>query len=197
MITCDSSISACEKAAKWLEALALLEDCAGSLEASVVTYNASLSQEAWQQALELFCDARTRQVSCDLVTYNTAMSACEGSLQWQIAFQLFPSHSSSMSADIITYATAICAYEKVALWQQAMMLLEECAHRVLKSDVVACNSSLNACEKAAQWQQSICRLVWMRLLGLKADGRSHDAVISSCEKASEWQPAFGIFTEEG
>eukprot|EP00438_Fugacium_kawagutii_P025606 Skav207789 [mRNA] locus=scaffold70:223420:225395:- [translate_table: standard] len=159
VISFDACISACGKAEQPWQLSIALAVLASRLEASLVTYNATLTAckvtSGWLQSLAQFSNILRSRTSPDVVTHNAAITACR---QWQWAFYMFHQLEDQPAADIITYGAVIKASENVALWQSALTWLGKARVHSLRPDVIACNSSISACEKAAQWLLSCCLL---------------------------------------
>ena len=68
--------------------------------------------------------AQSFDVVLDIITYNTANSACEKSTKWQQALVLLAKARGAGSLlHVITYNAAVSAGEKGKQWQQALYLL--------------------------------------------------------------------------
>ena len=69
---------------------------------------------------------RAARVRANVISYNTAISACEKSGEWQIAVQLFQEMSGCrLDHDVKSYGSAISACEKGGEWSQALYLLQQ------------------------------------------------------------------------
>ncbi|CAE7689269.1 PPR10 [Symbiodinium sp. CCMP2592] len=92
--TYSAGVTVCGAASRWVEALLLLQ-------ASLVVFNAAVAAlgraAAWSQALSLLHHAASH-LEVDVITYNAAVTACEGAAEWQ--------------QDVISYNAAMSACEK-------------------------------------------------------------------------------------
>merc|ERR1712060_576276 len=85
VITCNAAISACEKGARWHEALGILSDMRlRRLELDVITYNAAISAcgkgARWHEALVMLSDMRLGHMVPNVISCNAVISACERAL---------------------------------------------------------------------------------------------------------------------
>eukprot|EP00434_Breviolum_minutum_P008065 symbB.v1.2.007111.t1/scaffold430.1/size206084/6 len=84
-ISCNAALSACEKSGYWQMGLSLLEQI-NALSPGSVSFNASISAmssiSAWSSAVALFHAMRRFQVQPDDVSYNAAITTCEGKHWW-------------------------------------------------------------------------------------------------------------------
>eukprot|EP00913_Durusdinium_trenchii_P002491 g2303.t1 len=181
VISFNATISACEKAGKWQNALVLLE--AADFLADVITYNASISacEKAgkWQLAIHVLQQMKNITVEADLISYNSAISACREDA-WPYALHLM--------ADVISYSSAVCACETACEWQSAWLLLQTVRQKRL-INVIALNSFLSTLARAGQWELAL----WLiyRERPVKLDVISYSSGINACQKSSSWQ--HGLF----
>ena len=84
----NSSISSCEKASEWRQALHLLGNFATqSLQADIISYNAAISAcefSAPGLSLALLNEARLQRLA-NVITFSATISACEKATAWQSA----------------------------------------------------------------------------------------------------------------
>ena len=81
VITCNATISACEKAGHWqlsTHLLALMPDL--EVSPDVISYSAAISscekRGKWQLALQLFNDMPRADLRPNIVSYDATLSAC-------------------------------------------------------------------------------------------------------------------------
>lgn len=86
LVVCNAVLKACEKASRWLEALALWRAAKGhvELDMDVVSFNsliAACDQTAWRQALQVFEEMRSERLQADVTTLALLCSRCAGHMQ--------------------------------------------------------------------------------------------------------------------
>eukprot|EP00435_Cladocopium_sp_Y103_P040297 s1325_g10.t4 len=198
-----------------------------SLLANTVINNSvmsALSKEGlWQEALVILQemqDAECPDNRPDVITYNSAIAACERAWQWTAALQLFVQmRKERLKISSISCNSLLSALEKGRCWIYALHLLarmsrwrlhNQVSYNAVASacekswqwrrallfchgmDVVACNVSINACEKGLAWQLALFLLSSSRR-GSLVDVPTFTTALTAAEKASQWQHAMLIF----
>ncbi|CAK9118636.1 unnamed protein product, partial [Durusdinium trenchii] len=147
IVTYSSGISACEKAARWTEALSVLE------MADVIAFNAAISalEKAgrWEAVFSVFNTMSMIEIQPDLISMNAARQPHQKS-------------RALLGSGVVPYSAAVSACGWASKWQEAMSLLEELVC-LWKPDVIAFCAAISACERAAQWTKVLELLKDMRL----------------------------------
>eukprot|EP00434_Breviolum_minutum_P020135 symbB.v1.2.017755.t1/scaffold1389.1/size122275/4 len=198
VVTYTSVISACQKVARWQEAIELFVTMEKQMRPDLVCFGAVISAlekvGQWEKAFEFFRMLESQDVSLlpNLIIFNALMSACEKAGQWQRALHLLDllkSTTTDVTAyDVVTYNALISACEKGQQWRKALEVLEE-ARSLLKIDVISGNAVLSACAAASRWVQSLQFLEVLLCNKLLLDLIGRTAIISSCAKVRGWQKA--------
>ncbi|CAK9021000.1 unnamed protein product [Durusdinium trenchii] len=127
-------------------------------------------------------------VEADLISYNSAISACREDA-WPYALHLMAvAETDSQQLDVISYSSAVCACETACEWQSAWLLLQTVRQKRL-INVIALNSFLSTLARAGQWELAL----WLiyRERPVKLDVISYSSGINACQKSSSWQ--HGLF----
>eukprot|EP00913_Durusdinium_trenchii_P029478 g27631.t1 len=104
-----ATISACEKAFRWREALALLEE-AHAVRPQLSCFNAAISA----------CE------KCHKISFNACISACAGESIWTIALHLLQQMPRcQLTPGAITRSAVITACEKALQWQVVLKILDQ------------------------------------------------------------------------
>eukprot|EP00434_Breviolum_minutum_P003247 symbB.v1.2.002858.t1/scaffold130.1/size334612/9 len=158
--TFSAAISACEKAFRWQEALALLQQALGLLRPELSCLNAMLSAcekgQRWDLALHLLKEMPSRRLVPDRISFNAVLSACAASSIWTMALHLFNvMPSKRLHPGQITRNAAFCLRNLEKLWKLKVVI--------------------TACEKALQWQIVLELLHADGLTDLPGSGSLHHA----------------------
>ena len=125
----------------------------------------------------------------DVISYSSALSACEKPGRWDIAIGLLElMRLQLLEADVICWSSGISACEKSGYWELATRLLHDLPAIRCSPDTVSINSALSACEKAGKWRAAL-QLFFSCYMHVRRDTISLNAVLSACEKAGQWQMA--------
>lgn len=150
VVTFSTAISSCGSCDRWREALELFERC----DADVIAFNAAISaceKGGWEVAFHLLNLLKLRSLRENLTTYNSILSVCGRSREWQRALELF---SSLQLRDVISYNACITACGQVSQWQHALFLMSELGAQGA-ADVVTCSASIDAFSNASLWQLAL------------------------------------------
>ena len=114
-------VTACERAAQWTLALALLTTCEGAQPA----------------------------VQPDVVTFNSLIVACGRANETDFAFALRTMMAARrIEPNTVTINALISACERVRRWDAALELLQGMQLHALRPDTVTLSAAISACEKA-------------------------------------------------
>ncbi|CAL1148605.1 unnamed protein product, partial [Cladocopium goreaui] len=156
------STSACEKATQWLGASQLLEVChalsAANVQSDGVIHNAVLSaaRSSWRMALAAATAAEQLQLSvdaaADCISFNSAISVCADSQEWQVAMQHFQSMTDvRLDQDAFSFNSLTKSLEKTGKWELALILLVIMTNeKRLVPDEYSYNAAINACKFAVR-----------------------------------------------
>ncbi|CAJ1333000.1 unnamed protein product [Effrenium voratum] len=189
VVGASTAITACERAACWPQALALLW---GMAKANHVSFNAAISacEKAgqWELALALL-KATSRRSLADQTSWNAAVSACEKARRWQMALALLVA---APARDTVGINAAISACEKCGAWEAALALLASMpAHRAWTSEV-SFSASISACEKGGQWPFALLLLSQMSDVQLAPNEFSFSAALTACAAAAAWRQVLAV-----
>lgn len=118
----------------------------GDLQPDLICLNALRRSAPWQLAMEGEGNA---------ISFNSMISACGRSGQWQAAGSLLARMRVRRLANGISLGAFVAACGTRGQWPRA---LEACQATGLKPSAVTFNAAISACEKAAAWPPSIALL---------------------------------------
>jgi len=202
LITYNAAISACGKAGRSEEALALIAELQQlgerdpSMRMDLFTYNAAISAcgNAGQpdQALALFDELKQRAgkhpaLRPSIVSYGAAISACAKAGRAREALALLQelesigAHDPAMRPNEIVYNAAISACAKAGLADEALALLHEVKTRAARGEpvrlnAITYNSAIYACGKAGRADDALRLLEELERLALADSSISVDLI---------------------
>ena len=89
----------------------------------------------------------------DPACQTLAISACQGSGRWDVAFFLLEMADAS-SASISARNAALSTCQKKSAWAQSLRLLLETLQLGFRTDVFTWTSSIGSCSRASPWRWS-------------------------------------------
>lgn len=103
----------------------------------------------WEQVLETWSQMQVDSIPRDIVTYNTVISACGKSGDWQKAVELFESMESEggIAPSTISFNAALGACSTGEQWERVMALHEDMLRRGVPCDPITYGTLSVACEK--------------------------------------------------
>eukprot|EP00438_Fugacium_kawagutii_P032534 Skav202152 [mRNA] locus=scaffold970:170521:184511:- [translate_table: standard] len=119
------------------------------LQPDVVAYNAAMKGCSWQMAEQLLREMQQSLVASgfarpNVISFSSAISACEKSGEWQGALSLLRSMGGVLvTANVITYNAAIGSCVRRGHWQHAELLFRELHASGVEADLVSYNSLLS------------------------------------------------------
>jgi len=132
----------------------------------------------------------------DIISYNSAISACEKGAQGSRALELLHRlPASALQPDTISYNASISACEKGQQWEKTVELLVEMRQLELECSVITYNALISACEKGLQYEQAVLHLSAMRAHRLQPNLISFNSMILLCVRAQRVEAAFGLLSE--
>ena len=149
--------------------------------------NAYISQlarrERWSDAVEL-CASMPKP---DVVTYNSVITACEKSGQWEAAEQVLKEMKAvGVQPDVITHSALISAYEKGGQWERAKATFEEMKAAGMKPTVITYSALISAYEMSNQWARARATFEEMQAAGCSLTSRRASRSSLSSDNASPY-----------
>ncbi|CAK9109430.1 unnamed protein product [Durusdinium trenchii] len=125
------------------------------------------------------------EISPDLVTCNTLISACARETRWPDAINLLTSmEGRRVLPDLISFKTAITSCRKEGRWEEALELLSLMWQQRVAIDLITMNSAMTCTASAQQWKEVMVLFDSMRICKLSPDRLSYSTAMSACES---WQ----------
>ena len=183
-VSYDSAISRCT--GKWQHASSLMGS--SGLRASLVTYHAAMTAfeaPGWRFAIGFLQGIGSERLLPEVLTYNSAATACQKALRWlQASGVLRSMDASGLQGDSYTCSAVLGACRDS--WALAVELVSGMYRSDLPPNAIVFNALASACGLAGQWQLAL------RSLDAVGDCFTYAAAISACEKAHEWQRALWL-----
>ena len=125
MIACSSATRACENQAQWRRAQLLCEFC--NVQPDLIAMDSAISAFArkaeWQSAQVLLRSFPVTQIRASVVSFSSAITACEKGNMWPAACLLLQELNEQRMPSAIAFNAAISACEKAGEWELALVLL--------------------------------------------------------------------------
>ncbi|CAE7938800.1 TRAP1, partial [Symbiodinium sp. KB8] len=190
-VTYNSLITSCHVGQAWQRSLASSEKLRrNQLYQSEVTIGAvgtaARGSMQWQQSLRIHSQFAAHGLD-NRVLRTSAVLACAGRDQWQLACQLL----SVLHASFVRLGTDVCnacitALGRQSLWQHGAIVFSQLQHGTLPDDLVRCNVMLDGFEKCGMWQRALCILGIVAMTRLLPDVVTCTSSISACGRAGSW-----------
>ncbi|CAK9085416.1 unnamed protein product [Durusdinium trenchii] len=169
-VVCTSAAMAASVAAgRWQVALQLFQGMldkvtiAGGVAVShpdVISFNTLLTAmelSSWELCLSVLQEANQLLVTPNMISFNSAIGACDRAGKWECAIGLMEQASRArLRKNIITCNSCINACLQSSCWTISLQLLYTAAYCRLNPDVVSFTSALSVCSRAGFWQVAIC-----------------------------------------
>ncbi|CAK0797400.1 unnamed protein product [Prorocentrum cordatum] len=182
---------------RWRQALARLGGMprlrlAPSATTCAAAVGACMRGHCWEGAVACVraaCGRGLRVDAADLVSYNSALSACERAGRWAVCLQLLrEARGVRLRPDAASFVTAARACEAGRWWSTSLALLREAA-----ANQAVLNAAIAACGAVGRWRLALAVLEEMSAgASLDADLVSYGAAISAGEKAQQWAAALSL-----
>ncbi|CAE8675527.1 unnamed protein product, partial [Polarella glacialis] len=148
----------------------------------------------WERALLLLLNMHCEQVAPNMITINSAISACSRGIKWELALQLLwgvqTDGLSLLRPDATTYSATMNACGHGLQWERAVRLLAVAqVDGRQQLDAAIFNTAIGACERANRWGRVICFLDDMRHHRLAASTLSFNAALDAFARSGEWSQA--------
>ena len=215
VVTCNSLLNSI--AFRWRHAIFLLRNFQRTLKTSLISYNTLLNSlgqgKCWQMALFSTLDLCRRNMHADILTQNTAATACVRSVQWQQTLGLLNLLDRACDAFACSTGISACGTDgwplaisllrdssgrrveanivcysaaiSVTDWRWALRLITHATHADVQPNLVMSNAAINAFAKDTQWQLAIYESIHAH----QADVITYNTLSSACEQAGWWQKA--------
>ncbi|CAL1135300.1 unnamed protein product [Cladocopium goreaui] len=174
---------------RWRNVLEMLmQMSAENLEMNAILCNIAISIYSWQSACESLKNMKGRQLTPDVISFNSAITGCERVTAWRPAVVLLEwMVIGRVPADVIGFSALISALagQSQSFWTQGLQILSQ-----LQSctDVIAVSSAITCCEKG-QWQHGVSLLNMAAVDRVAPNIISYNSSISACEKSGRWRLA--------
>ncbi|KAL3788903.1 hypothetical protein HJC23_002657 [Cyclotella cryptica] len=205
VVTFSALISACEKGQQWKLALQVLEEMKKTFGPNVIAYSAAISAlskgqqwekawelfceiEAsgenpglqWQRALDLFDEMKYKNMNVTVVSYGSAISACEKGYQWKQCLEYLDEMTErNIPKNVIIFGAAMSCMEKSCRADIAFQLMERMAMEGVRPNVHIYNSAISACARCKLWKKGFELFKEMDDVGIKRDVVTYNAVLDA------------------
>lgn len=191
IITVNAAVNACEKSLKWSCASSLLMNAGCSqLQASEWSFNtfasALFKSKQWRAALDLgdatvtrgvlafsysnswsFALAATESLNIDDIAWSAIVSACEKTVQWEMALTSLARMSQTrLQGSIVVCNAATSACESGQQWRHAFRTLTSSHAAQVQVDLISWNAVCSAAEKCSKWHKVFALVSQLRLAAL-------------------------------
>ncbi|CAE8695751.1 unnamed protein product, partial [Polarella glacialis] len=165
VVTLNAAISACSEGQRWAAALLLFAGMRQSkVSPDLVSCNLRLQRRDERlrpgPALGAGAAAAWGEVSLmpgvgppNLISYNTALAACERAGRWEAALDVLqrqasqPQSRQSLAPDVVTCGSLVAACARGQRWAQALDLLQDLCEERVRADLRAFGAAVSACER--------------------------------------------------
>ena len=138
-------------------------------------------------------DDKNFQVTPDVISYTSAISACEKGGQsqlWQVALTVFDAMARvKVVPSSITYNVTPCAVGNGGQWRKVLLLFEEMPNARVTPEVVSYSSAISAFEKGGQWQLALLLFEAMSKSKVPRNVISYSSAIRACGHEGQWPRA--------
>ena len=148
----------------------------------LITLNTLMaSARHWCSTLRTLGSCLGLQMSGDIVTFSTAISACGDAALWQSAASMFYRHGTRSA---VACSAVVKAFRASGQWLLSLAVGE----KFLSRDRGVTNACMGACQRRGLWQASLILLesIW------KPGHISYTTALSACEAAYEWKVALHL-----
>ncbi|CAJ1412376.1 unnamed protein product [Effrenium voratum] len=164
----------------WAMALASLEGHLGNVVVTAL-------ETQWQAALQVY--EKMLAAACgDIISANSALSACAAGSQWPEACLLLQMTSARrLQVDMLTQDSAISAAGTSAWWC-SVLILERSRHAGVECGVAGYSSALDACVHGNGWALGLCLGATMAQQAVQCHAMSQSLLMAECEQRALHEP---------
>ncbi|CAJ1445574.1 unnamed protein product [Effrenium voratum] len=218
LVTHNTCVSACSKAAGWPQALGVLHD----ITADLISYNSVTSGLGkallWQEAMQMLGSLQANSLVADGFSYsavihtcglaglwlqacalaavcprdgvvrNSALEACAKGSQWRAASQLFLGQPERPSRG--RFVGLFKALSGARQWARALCLLQEAGEEF--GDTIAWNTVTRCALEADAWPAALAVLAHMELQLLRTDTRMYAETLGTLGRNTQWQLCWSL-----
>ena len=187
------AINACGKSDRWETSLLLWKE--SLVDRETHTANAVIAALArageWTRALEFL--GNLPGVVPDVITFSSAMAACEKGSAWRHAMDLLESmHSAALQPDRFSYSSVIASCATAERWELACHFFDTMKAGAVLADVVSFGSLIKALDSGEKWQSAVSILDTIREESCAVSQVACNSAINACSSASQWQLAITL-----
>ena len=169
---------------------------------SIRSFGAAISTGAkhsqWRLAFELVREAAVFALVPNAIIVNSAIGACEGTVQWRAALALFTNMDvCRLRQDEATYV-AINACEYIGQWKQALLILNQFNMSTTDATITAHNTAISSliASEGNGWCRAVS-LMWVTgYKGLKVNAVTFNACAAVCQRTARWRVAFFLLESQ-
>ncbi|CAJ1458051.1 unnamed protein product [Effrenium voratum] len=206
------SINSCAKASQWIAALHLAREMlTADISPTIITFNSllnasaragqrldsvrafSISNPRYFIAMALLDTIVALQVLPDVISYSSAIRACEENSLWLEAVGLLHTmDQAQITPNGISYNSVISVCQGCGLWMIALDILRSMEIRSILPDIFSYNSAISCCKSSGRWQQALSLYSCLPSASLQPDLYTWNSLLSSCE-SDQWRVALRVF----
>eukprot|EP00439_Symbiodinium_sp_Y106_P033325 s3406_g3.t16 len=193
-------ITACARAARWRDALQILERMrSDSVQPNLSSCNSVISAcergSRWPGALALLRDLKSWKIHADVVGLNAVLKALAKASRWrQVSCLLLALQEEGVEPDLVSYTAVMDAAHRSQRWPAALHALRTLRQRRLQADVICFTTLLSAVQRSAQWRLALTVLADMARTRAQPDLICHNAALAACQEGP-WQLAVAVLDD--
>ena len=177
----------------WKEALLELHQLCLLQVANQAECNAVLRacSHTWVLASLLLQTSLAQSLEADVITYTSAVKACERSVGWQHATHLLEgAQQREVKVDVILRSAVASCLDMTPHWRFAQLILQKVPGLV---DAFVLSMSMNICRNGGSWQVATELLSNFHLHEAESINTvACNTVLGACEDASGWHQGLGL-----
>ena len=195
VVCISAAMAASATAGQWQVALQLFCTTSPDVISFNILINAMESQ--WQFGLHILQNAKSWQVTPNMITFNTAICVCEKAGEWQCAISLMEQAIRHfLRPSIVTLNSCISACQQSSSWTISLQLLEMTKSKFrLCPDRISFTSAISVVSQAGLWQLSFGLLEDMRTKRVDPNEVTYGALMVASVKSNEWPLSLKILDD--
>lgn len=148
----------------------------------------------WEMALDLFDEMKSKGLAVTVVSYGSAISACEKGLQYRQCLEYLDEMTEvGIKKNVIIFGAAMSCMQKSSRADIAFQLMDRMKIEGVMPNVHIYNSAISACARCNLWEKGLELFNEMEEAGVARDVVSYNAVLEAV--ASQPQLARRLFKE--